>query len=132
MRSAMRKQCAACLAEFETKRAAAKYCGDRCRQRAHRQPAVPGVPAVPVAGDGVEAATLAELQLARKDASAGGLAALALARRIDAADGETGAGLASLVREHRAALADATRDGTGKPRKTDELKARRDRKLAAG
>jgi len=85
-----------------------------------------------VAGDGVESATLAELQLARKDASAGGLAALALARRIDAADGETGAGLASLVREHRAALADATRDETGKPRKTDELKARRDRKLAAG
>jgi hypothetical protein len=128
---AVRKQCAVCPAEFEAKRNTAKYCSKRCSVRASRQRGgvTTAIPA-PASDGGLEAATLAELGLARREGTAGGLAALALARRIDASDGETGAGLASLVREHRAALADAVRDAAGKPRLTDELKARRDSKLA--
>lgn len=63
------------------------------------------VPASSV-GD-VTAATLKKLDAADLLDDPSGLAALALARRIDRSMLDTGAGVAALVREHRAALADA-------------------------
>jgi hypothetical protein len=131
----VRKRCAVCPAGFEAKRPSAKYCSERCRKRAQRQPGgvAATIPAVPAgASGGLEAATLAELGMARRAGSAAGLAALALARRIDASDAETGAGLASLVREHRAALADAVKGGRAEVNPLDELRSRRERKFASG
>jgi hypothetical protein len=130
----VRKQCAMCPAEFEAKRATAKYCSARCRVRASRsqprQDDASEMPADP--SSELWSATLAELTAAGRALSAGGLAALALARRIDAADRETGSSLATLVREHRAALADAVRDGAAAVNPLDELRDRRERKFGAG
>lgn len=138
----MRKQCASCDEPFEAKRATAKYCGDRCRQRKHRQPAEPQAPvaalpaaapsAAAVAANSVTASTQAQLELADRVDSPAGQAALALARRIDAGNGETGSALASMVRQHGVSLAEALRNATTEADPVDELRARRDRKLAGG
>jgi len=126
---------------FTAKRSAAKYCGDTCRKRAQRNPGKvrpaevlplsPG-PADDSAPGRLAAATLAELEAAGRADSAVGQAALALARRIDSASGETGSALAAMVREHRAALAEAVRDGKRAADPLDELRARRERKSAGG
>jgi hypothetical protein len=77
------------------------------------------------------AATQAELDRAGRLGSAVGQAALALARRIDASQGETGSALAALVREHRATLAEAVKDAEVAADPLDELRNRRERKLAS-
>lgn len=136
----MRKVCASCGGEFEAKRAAAKYCGERCKKRAQRKPggvraADASAPAAPPARVGfgpVGEATAAELERAGRLETAAGRAVLALAGRIDAAHMETGTALAALVREHRAALAEAVRDAEVAADPLDELRARRERKSAGG
>jgi hypothetical protein len=55
---AMRKTCAMCPTDFEAKRPSAKYCGERCKKRAQRQPG------------GVKAAKVVEC---RADKRTGGL-----------------------------------------------------------
>lgn len=134
----MRKTCE-CGTEFEAKRAAAKYCSERCKKRAQRRPGgtrtakvVTLPPAAPVSSGSLAAATEAELDRAGRLGSAVGQAALALARRIDASHGETGSALASLVREHRATLAEAVKDAEVAADPLDELRSRRERKLAGG
>ena len=125
----MRKKCAVCPAEFEAKRSTAKYCSRKCSMRASRLPKPSRPPEVP--GQALTAATLAELQAARRAGTAAGEAVLVLARRIDAGDRETGAALASLVREHRAALASALDDADlAADPVEDELRAARERKRA--
>lgn len=64
----------------------------------------------PAAGD-VESTTRAKLEAAELLDDPSGMAAIALARRIDRSVLDTGAGVAALVREHRAALADAMTRG---------------------
>ena len=141
----MRKTCAMCPAEFEAKRPAAKYCSERCKKRAQRQPGgteaktrkpAPSVqsPMECPAGSPLVEATLAELRRAGRDESASGVAAVALATRIDASmfSAETGAGVAAMVREHRAALADAVKDAGKAADPLDELRSRRERKRSAG
>lgn len=142
----MRKTCEVCPTEFEAKRASAKYCSERCKKRAQRRHGggmaakVLPLPAeltseptpTPAVVGSVAAATMAELASAGRPETAVGQAALALARRIDHAAAETGSALAALVREHRAALAEAVRDAEGKADPLDELQARRGRKLAGG
>ncbi|MFJ9114471.1 hypothetical protein ACIRJO_02865 [Streptomyces sp. NPDC102394] len=135
----MQKRCGGCDKPFEAKRKTAKFCSDRCRMRVHRKPTEPEQPA-PVASptpaeregdaDSLIQAARAELQAAGRLQTAAGRAVLALARRIDANAAETGSSLAAMVREFRAALADALRGAgeTGDP--VDELRARRDRKRA--
>ncbi len=81
----------------------------------------------------VEPATVAVLAAAGRTETPSGQSALALARRIDGSGQESGAGLASLVREHRAALADALRDvAVVAVDPVDELRAARERKRATG
>lgn len=137
----MRKTCEVCPAEFEAKRASAKYCSERCKKRAQRRPGgtgtakvlpLPPEPTSESVGSRLAAATLAELEQAGRAETAAGQAALALARRIDAAGSETGTALAAMVREHRATLADAVRDAKKAADPLDELRARRERKLDAG
>jgi hypothetical protein len=125
---------------FDAKRAAAKFCGDRCRKRAQRQRQPDGGPArepvpLPAASAipaGVEAAVGAELAAAGRTGTSSGQSALALARRIDGGAGEPASGLAAMVRELRAAVADAVKDGQGAVNPLDELRARRERSRAAG
>lgn len=135
----MRKTCAMCPTEFEAKRSAAKYCSERCKKRAQRRPggtkaakvlAISAEPPSETPLGGTAAATAAELERAGRLETALGQAALALAYRIDAGVGETGSSLAALVREHRATLAEAVRDARQKADPLDELRARRERKLA--
>jgi hypothetical protein len=133
----MLKTCEVCPTEFEAKRAAAKYCSEKCKKRAQRRPGgtraakvVTLPPAAPVSAGSLAAATQAELDRAGRLASAVGQAALALARRIDASHGETGSALAALVREHRATLAEAVKDAEVAADPLDELRGRRERKLA--
>jgi len=132
----MNKICGDCGLTFEAKRATAKYCGERCRKRAQRRPPalIAPSPAIdePASIGPTALATTAELELAGRLDTAVGQAAVILARRIDASSGETGSSLASLVREHRAALAEAMRDSEGKADPLDELRTRRERKLAGG
>lgn len=130
----MRKQCAVCLAEFEAKRAAARYCSERCRKRAQRQPndrfAKMPAQAVPDALHGLRDAVQAELATAGRLDSSGGQAALILAERIGAG-GESGTALAALVKQLHVTLAEVAKDArpAGDPVE-DELRAARDRKRA--
>lgn len=129
----MAKVCEVCGEGFDG-HPTAKYCGATCRKRAQRRPG--GVDADPVAPAGVEgpvtAATLSELNAAKRAGTALGESALALARRIDGAARDSGASLASLAREHRATLAAALADAESAADPLDELRARRDRKRASG
>jgi hypothetical protein len=129
----VRKVCADCGTGFDAKRPQAKFCGDRCRKRAQRRPVRPETPGNRdgLAGPGaVEQATAAELATAGRAGRPAGQCALVLARRIDQADGEPGGGLAALVREHRAALADALADVVPAGNPLDELRRRRERRFA--
>jgi hypothetical protein len=138
----VRKSCTVCGGSFEAKRAAAKTCGDRCRQRAHRSPQAASEPKVlelpaestsePSPAGSVTTATAAELEQAGRLETALGQAALALARRIDTGASETGSSFASLARQHREALAEAVRDAKKAADPLDELRARRERKRDAG
>ena len=138
----MRKTCEVCPAEFEAKRASAKYCSERCKKRAQRRPGgtsaakvlpLPAGPTSESAPDltgSVAAATLVELEQAGRSDTAVGQAALALARRIDAAGAETGSSLAALARQHMATLAEAVKNAKVQEDDLDELRNRRERKLA--
>lgn len=133
----MRKCCAECSAEFDAKRPIAKYCSERCKKRAQRKPrpaqAQPAAAPIPVDPDSeLWTATLNELTAAGRVASASGQAALLLARRLDSGLTETGSSVAAMIREHRAALADALKGATAEVNPLDELRARRERKLDTG
>lgn len=129
----MRKQCAVCSDPFEAKRNTAKYCSRRCSVRAARQPKPEPAGQMPVDPDSeLWTATLNELTAAARTASASGQAALLLARRLDSQMTETGSSVAAMVREHRAALADALKGASAEVNPLDELRARRERKLDTG
>jgi hypothetical protein len=137
----VRKQCAVCPAEFEAKRASARYCSERCRKRAQRSPGrkgaaqagqAPAPPAGPELG-GLTAATEAKLAAAGRLDGPEGQAALILAARIDLSpfSAETGAAVAALVRQLHATLAQALAgaEEKGDPVE-DELRAARERRRA--
>jgi hypothetical protein len=144
----VRKQCAVCPAEFEAKRASARYCSERCKKRAQRDPgrtagaqpgkaaAEPGGPALPSAGlvpGALTAATEAKLAAAGRLDGPEGQAALILAVRIDMSpfSAETGASVAALVRQLHATLAEALAGAkkTSDPVE-DELRTARERRRA--
>ena len=126
----MTKSCGSCGAAFESKRAAGRWCSDRCRKRAQRAPAPAVVLAVPPGEGELTEVTRLELQEAGRVDTSLGQAALLLARRLDSTSADTGSSLAALVREHRATLAEATRGLKVAGDLLDELKARRDRQHA--
>lgn len=134
----MTKSCAACGAAFEAKRPGAKYCGDRCRKRAQRNPGLRAAPVTPAAveedgpapaGTCLADAARSELAAAGRVETAAGQVVLALARRIDAATAqEMGSSLAALTKEFRAALTEAVADAVQAEDPVDELRAKRDSK----
>ena len=129
----MERSCDICGGAYEAKRPNSKYCGDTCRKRASRG-AVPAdevptlVPDLEVGP--VESALLAELTEVERTKTALGQAALALARRVDIGR-DTGAGLASLVKQleatAKAATANVKSDASPLDLMRDELAERRSR-----
>lgn len=128
----MVKSCEVCGESFEAKRAAAKFCGDRCRKRAQRRPSTANAdvpderPDIPF---GLVASTLTELVKAGRENSPAGQAALLLAYRLEHISADTGSSVAAMVKEHRATLAEALKN-VEKASAVDELKKRRDAKRA--
>lgn len=130
------RNCDGCGRSYEAKRATSKFCSSDCRVRAHRQPksapsatvVLPAQPTPPTSA--VAAATRAALDEAGRSETALGAATLALAARIDDGSREPGSAFAALVREHRAALAEALRGANQVANPLDELRARRDQKRA--
>lgn len=125
-----------CGTEFTAKNPRARFCSDRCRKRPQRTGQVVSIetpkPDASNAGP-IEAATAAELTEAGRLDTMLGQTCLALARRLDTPGVDTGSAVASVTRELRATMTDATR-GVGKasaPQSLqDELAARRARQGA--
>lgn len=126
------RPCDVCGQPYTAKRPSSRYCGDTCRQRARRAGISNEPPTVTLGGvDGpVAAATAAALEATGMLDSPIGQSTVALARRMDA-NADTGAGLASLSRELRAALAEALADVTVAADPLDELRARREARRGA-
>jgi len=128
------RKCDACGAEYEARRSTSRFCSSSCRVRNHEAPrplASTSPPAVPQTVPGLlESATRAELVEAGRLDTSLGQAAILVARRLDAAVREPGMGMAALVREHRVTLAEAVKGAQAAANPLDELRARRDNKLA--
>jgi hypothetical protein len=113
----MDRPCDVCGQTYDAKRPNSKYCGDTCRKRASRGHVTDSdadLVALPVSAreierGPVESALFAELAVAERDKTTLGQAALSLARRVDVGR-DTGAGLASLVKQLEATAKAATAD----------------------
>lgn len=135
----MQKPCETCGGSFEAARAAAKYCGDRCRKRAQRSGRtarpVTGTTDDPVAGaDSPEPELVMqvrrELDEARALDTVLGQLTLQLALRVAGAPAaETG--FSTLVKEFRATRAEALGKTAPESDPLDEMKERRDAKARA-
>lgn len=138
----MERPCDVCGEPYEAKRATSKTCSARCRVAKsrgavaiHRDP-LPEPPLTPVvvipdadeAVGPVTSALLQELTEADRASTSLGQAALSLARRVDLGR-DTGAGLASLVKQLEAtknsATADVRSEATPLDRTRDQLAERR-------
>ena len=108
----MTKTCLVDGTPFEAKRAAAKYCSERCRKRAQRGHLLPvSTLPKPDAPDGATVERVrAELAAVDRVDTYLGAAALALAERIDNATAVMG--FAALVRELRVTMG-AAMEGAG-------------------
>jgi hypothetical protein len=145
----MLRPCDICGDSYEAKRPTSKYCSARCRQAKSRgatplkdvtksetrgitdSDIAPIATLVPDGDDGpgpLESALRAELAAVERDGTTLGLAALALARRVDAGR-DTGAGMASLVRQleatARSAVADVRSEASPLDKARDQLAERR-------
>ena len=152
----MQTNCDACGDPFEAKRAAAKYCGDRCRKRAQRQPKGkpkgatvvalvptepfetenPQAPAEGPAEGPTTAATRRQLAEAGRLDTALGVAALIAAIQVDELlslrSAETGSGVKALLEAHRTALAEAVKDAKTAEDPLSKIRAAAALKLVQG
>jgi len=135
----MTKSCAVCGKSFDAQRPTAKYCGGTCRTRASRAGGPPAVAPSPVVvrivddmlGSPLPLVAAAERELAaagRMDTMLG-QATLELARRISSPM-ESGASVASLMKQLRETMADALKGAAIAADPLDELRALRDAKRA--
>ena len=128
------RDCDACGAPYEAKRATSRYCSTRCRTRASRSgQAARGKPAareLPAQSSGVVAAVSARLESAGVLDTMEAQAALLLAERMQAGT-DAGSSVAALNRELMATVdrALALRSVAADP--MDELRARRERRNAS-
>lgn len=132
----MERPCDWCGKPYTAKRRESRYCSAVCRKRMHRNPSAaltptrPDVPreaSPPAAGEGVEAQIAAELAAAGKLDTHLGRIAVVLARSLDGV--ETATGKTAAAKELRAVMVEALRGG-GALSRTDELRARRERRRA--
>jgi hypothetical protein len=127
--------CQVCEERFEAKRSTAKYCSERCKKRAQRGAGAKNAETREQetrSGLGsVAAATLIELQEAKRLQTPLGQAALALAHRLDMSQMDTGQAVASLAKQLQQTLEAATADAQLENDPVDEVRAARERKLRA-
>ena len=132
----MRRTCEMCGAAFEAKTDRARVCGERCKKRAQR--ARGAAPSVPLAvrdtspADGLPSnveVTREVLEAAERLRTPAGVGALTLAAKLDMGT-DTGSALAALQKQHMAALEEALRDAKVAASPLDELRARREARLA--
>ena len=99
--------CEGCQTPFEA-RSSARFCSERCRKRAARQraalPIPDSIPDNPDTSGPVYAATMRDLEAARRVGSLAGAYCLAMAARIDR-KADTGSALAALVRQLQESMA---------------------------
>lgn len=126
--------CDVCREPYIAKRLNSRFCSATCRKRNQRKPvgspAATPLPTVALGVGSVASITRAELEAAGRLGTSLGQVALLLAARLDAQVRESGMGVAAIVREHRAALAEALKGAAVAADPVDELRARRDRKRA--
>jgi len=130
----MQRNCASCGVLYDAKRPNSKYHNDTCRKRAQRAPVKPAEmppPPLLLGNAPLTAAVRSELTAAARLDSMLGQAALALAGRIDSPH-ESGASVASLVKQLRETMVDALKGAEKAADVLDEIRARRDRKRSAG
>lgn len=125
----MIRTCDTCAREYDAKTVRSRYCSTPCRRRANYTGAAKRrgqvVEARPQDATVVHAVRQALGGLGVLDTPRG-RAALVLAGRLDAADQESGAGLASLARQLDALVASALAESPGsEPDPLDVLRARR-------
>ena len=132
----MNRQCDVCGRSYAAQRVTSRYCGETCQKRAQRARAA-GLPLRadalddPAPPSELERVVARELEAAgRLECSAGQLA-LELAYRV-ASPYETGAAVASLAKQFAATMDKALGGGAVAADPLDEIRARRDRKRAAG
>lgn len=131
----MIKRCEACQAPFEAKRPTRKTCSERCRKRIQRGSAsITALEPGTVDHDGLLAsATRRRLESAGRLESELGVAALLLAARLDSlVASDTGGGLAALMKEFRATLAEAVRDAEADHDALDDIREAAALKLIRG
>lgn len=134
----MKRSCAVCGKSYEAQRSTKKYCGGTCRTAASRAggaaPRAVRVASVPgVASVGLVSAALRELTDADRLDTTFGQAALELARRIASEEFvQSGASVASMVKQLRETMADALKGAAVVADGLDELRDRRDLKRSAG
>ena len=128
----MQKVCEQCSTPFEAQSGRARFCGSSCRGKSHRGDAPANV--VALHGDtggksGVVAATTAELEAAGRLNTSAGQDALLLAQLIATADHRTAP---ALIKQHHATMEKALDGVAGAGDALDELRLRRERKIAGG
>lgn len=136
----MQIQCHQCGQSFDAERPHAKWCSAACRKQNQRAGGASITELRPAAGDEedddqltpVVAATWRRLEEAERLDTPEGMTALALAHRLDNGGRDTGSALASVARELRATLAEALKGAAVAADPVDEIRARRERKLANG
>lgn len=131
------RACAACGTSLEGRRANARTCSDRCRDRLKKRAQRGSVVALPPVNGAAEAESPVVVALTRELEEAGrletteGQHALFLCRRLAAATQDTGSGVASLSKEYRTAKAEALKGAATALSAVDELRRRRDAKRGA-
>lgn len=127
------RSCDSCVVPYQAQRSTSRYCSERCRKRGgRRERASQGQTAVAVLAEysPLVKATRAELERVGMVDSCLGQQAMALAvRMVNSFD--TGSPLAALSREFRAVLAEVKAGTHVTADAVDEIKTRRDAKLAS-
>lgn len=128
----MQRNCDACGGQYTAQRRSSRFCSESCRKKAARGTESPRID--PITDDSSVATTRsrvqAELDAAGRAETYLGAAALALADRIDQSTAVMG--FAALVKELRSTMDAALAGAKVAADPLDELRARRDRKLATG
>lgn len=126
----MVRNCDVCGKAYEAKTKRSRYHSETCRKRAQRGGTIVPLRERPTVPSAFES-TMQVLEMADRLSSPAGVNALLLAAKLDAG-GDTGSAMAALSKQHLAALEEALRDAPVAADPLDELRVRRQRRLADG
>jgi len=133
----MQRECESCGRSYAARRASSRFCGGTCGKRSQRATAA-GIPLRAATPDDREAppselerAVARELDEVGRLGTVAGQVAVLLAQRI-AGRRETGAATAALAKQLHVTMTEALGGVAKAADPLDEIRARRDRKRAAG